>query len=68
MLLSVVIVADGRVGSLNSTSLLPVESLRAYRACDNAVCFPRGIVDGIFDCWRNAGSKAAVSYVVSRIA
>lgn len=48
MLLSVAVVGDGRVGSLNSTSLLPVDSLSAYRACDSAAWFPRGIRDGIF--------------------
>lgn len=48
MLLSVEVVGDGRVGNLNSTSLLPVDSLSAYRACDSAAWFPRGIRDGIF--------------------
>jgi len=47
MLLSVVVVGDGRVGSLNSTSRLPVDSVRAYRACDSDACPPRVIVDGI---------------------
>jgi hypothetical protein len=47
MLLSVVVVLEGRVGSLKSTRRLPVESLSAYRACDSAACFSRGIVDDI---------------------
>ena len=51
MLLSVVVVDDCRVGSLKSTSRLPVVSVRAYRACDSSACLPRAIMDGIFGCW-----------------
>ena len=47
MLLSVVVVDDGKVGSLKSTSRLPVVSVRAYRACDSSACFPKAIMDGI---------------------
>lgn len=47
MLLSVVVVDEGSVGSRNSTSLFPVDSVRAYRACDSSACLPSGIVDGI---------------------
>lgn len=52
MLLSVVVVGDDcKVGSLKSTSRLPVVSVRAYLACDSSACLPRGIMDGIFGCW-----------------
>jgi hypothetical protein len=47
MLLSVVVVDDGKVGSLKSTSRLPVVSVRAYRACDSSACLPNAIMDGI---------------------
>jgi hypothetical protein len=52
MLLSVVVVVDdGKVGNLKSTSRLPVVSVRAYRACDSSACLPRAIMDGIFGVW-----------------
>jgi hypothetical protein len=51
MLLSVVVVDDCRVGSLKSTSRLPVVSVRAYRACDSSACLPRAIIDGMLGCW-----------------
>jgi hypothetical protein len=58
MLLSVVVVDDCKVGSLKSTSRLPVVSVRAYRACDSSACLPRGIMDGILSDW-----SALVQYV-----
>jgi hypothetical protein len=51
MLLSVVVVDDGKVGSLKRTSRFPVVSVRAYRACDSSACLPRAIMDGIFGGW-----------------
>lgn len=51
MLLSVVVVDDCNVGSLKSTSRLPVVSVSAYRACDSSACLPSAIIDGIFGGW-----------------
>jgi hypothetical protein len=52
---------------------LPVDSLSAYRACDSAAWFPRGIRDGIFvvgGCWGlfsvQANPVAGLSYVLGK--